>query len=418
MMNMAEKVVLAYSGGLDTSVIGRWLVDEGYDVICVTADLGQKEDFKEAKRKALEDVGASKFVLKDVKREFVEDFIFPCIRTNAIYEGRYLMGTSMARPLIAKAQMEVAKKERAKYVSHGATGKGNDQVRFELSCYYLDPDIRIIAPWRDPAFLKKFKGRDDMIRYAKRNGIPVKATADKPWSSDPNIAHISYEAGKLEDPFWANPEEMFEMTVSPEKAPDKPTRVSIYFNDGTPTRVVNMSSSIEEYAEGSLELFTYLNEIGGENGIGRVDMVENRYVGIKSRGVYEAPAHTILRLAHMDIEGLTMDREVMHRRDEKITRLSEYIYNGYWFAPECRQLFAEMEMTQKNVTGMVRLDLYKGNVIIRGRKAPEECSLYEEGLASMHKEGGFDPTASTGFIKTNATRLKTFSRREQKLKSK
>src|SRR3989338_8089761 len=297
---MKQKVVLAYSGGLDTSVILKWLVNKGFDVAAFIADLGQNEDFNAAKEKALK-VGASKVYVEDLKEEFVTDFIFPAIRANAVYEGKYLLGTSLARPLIAKKQIEIAKKENAEFVSHGATGKGNDQVRFELTYMALNPKIKIIAPWKDAEFLAQFKGRSDMIDYAAKNGIPVKATKKAPYSTDPNLMHISYEAGVLEDPMYTLPEEAFEMTVSPKKAPDKETKLVIEFKQGIPVKAEDKTNKITKTKP--LELFSYLNKVGGENGIGRIDIVEDRFVGMKSRGVYETPAGTILRKAHLDIEG-------------------------------------------------------------------------------------------------------------------
>jgi argininosuccinate synthase len=404
-----EKVVLAYSGGLDTSVILKWLVEAGYEVIAFAADLGQKENFKAVREKALK-TGASKVYIEDLKEELVTDFIFPVLKANAVYEGRYLLGTSLARPLVAKKQIEIAKKEKAKFVSHGATGKGNDQVRFELTYHTLYPGIQVIAPWKEDEFLKKFQGRQDLIKYAKQNGIPVKATKDKPWSSDPNLMHISYEAGILEDPSYRPSEGMFEMTVSPRKAPNKETRLYIDFKKGIPVRIKNLDSGTVKTKP--LELFTYLNEVGGKNGVGRIDMVENRFVGIKSRGVYETPAGTILLIAHRDLEGLTMDREVMHLRDGFMPKFAELVYYGFWFSPEMEILRVMIDKTQEFVTGRVYLSLYKGNIQVIGRES--KYSLYDEAQSSMDKAGGFDQRDSKGFIKINAIRLINSELRKKK----
>jgi len=397
---MKQKIILAYSGGLDTSIILKWLIDKGYEVIAYIADLGQKEDFVAAKEKALK-IGASKVYIEDLKEEFVTDYIFPAIKANAIYEGRYLLGTALARPLIAKKQIEIAKKENAKYVSHGATGKGNDQVRFELSYYALDPEIKVIAPWKMKEFLNEFKGRDDMIAYAKKYGIEVKATVDKPYSEDENLFHISHEAGILEDPLNEAGEDVYSKTSSPENAPDKLTKIMIEFKDGIPIKVKNLEDGTIKTKP--LELFTYLNELGSKNGIGRMDMVENRFVGIKSRGVYETPGGTILNIAHKDIEGIAMDREVMRLRDTISAKLSELIYYGFWFSPEMDFLMAAIDKSQEIIDGEVYLKLYKGNVYVTARQS--SASLYDEKLSSMQIEGGFNQQDSEGFIKINAIRL-------------
>ncbi len=406
-----EKVVLAYSGGLDTSVILHWLIQKGYDVIAFTADLGQPgEDFKALKEKALK-IGASKVYIEDVKEEFVKDFIFPAIRANAVYEGRYLLGTSLARPLTAKTQIEIAKKEGATAVAHGATGKGNDQVRFELTYHVLFPGVKVIAPWKDEEFLNKFQGRSDEIKYAKEHGIPVKATKEDPWSSDENIMHISYESGELEDPMRRPRERMFESTASPQEAPDKETKIEIEFTKGNPTKVTNLEDGTVK--QEALELFTYLNELGGKNAIAREDMVENRFVGIKSRGVYETRAATILSKAHRDLEGLVMDREVMHLRDSLIPKFAETIYYGFWYSPEMEVLRVFFDKTQEYVSGKVRLALYKGNVMSIGRES--SLSLYDQAQSSMDVAGGFEPKNSIGFIKTQAIRLINYVLRNKKL---
>lgn len=404
-----EKLVLAYSGGLDTSVILHWFLDKGYDVIAYLADLGQKEDLKAAEQKALK-IGASKVYIKDVRQEFVEDFIFPAIRANAVYEGRYLMGTSLARPLIAKHQVEIARKEKATAVAHGATGKGNDQVRFELTYHVLSPGIKIVSPWKDEEFLKRFQGRPDLIDYAKTHGIPVKATKAEPWSSDPNLMHISYEAGELEDPARRHRDTMFEMTVPPKDAPDRETLLEIDFEKGNPVRVHNPGDGVTKTTP--LEILAYLNEVGGRNGVGIIDMVENRFVGIKSRGVYETPGGTILHAAHRDLEGITMDREVMHLRDSLIPRFAELVYYGFWYSPEMEFLRAAFDKSQEYVSGKVRVALYKGNVSIAGRESP--YSLYDQAMSSMDVAGGYNPKDAVGFIKINALRLIASALRKEK----
>jgi len=396
-----KKVVLAYSGGLDTSVILKWLVNKGYEVICFVGNVGQKEDFTAVKRKALK-TGASKVYVEDIRQEFVEGFIFPALRGQALYEGRYLLGTSLARYPLAKKQIEIAQKEKAQYVSHGATGKGNDQVRFELTYLALNPDIKIISPWKEPEFLQEFKGRGDLLKFAKKSGIPVTATKKKPYSEDENLMHISHEAGILEDPLFEPTESIFSRTTSPKNAPNKETKIEIHFKDGNPVKVVNKNDKTAKTK--SLELFLYLNELGSKNGIGRVDMVENRYIGIKSRGIYETPGATILWAAHRDLEGIAMDKEVMHLRDSLIPKFSELIYNGFWYSPEMDFLLAAFNRSQEAIDGKVLLSLYKGNVRILGRYS--KTSLYDQKFSSMEVEGGFDATDSRGFININAIRLK------------
>jgi argininosuccinate synthase len=395
-----EKVVLAYSGGLDTSVILRWLLNKGYDVIAYVADVGQEEDFEKVREKALK-TGASRVYVEDLKREFVTDYIFPIIKANALYEGRYLLGTAIARPLIAKKQVEIANLENASWVSHGATGKGNDQVRFELSYYALKPGVQVLAPWKDAEFLGEFKGRSDLIRYAEQYGIPVQATEGKPYSEDENLFHISHEAGILEDPSLEPAKDVYSRTVDPENAPDRPARIIIEFKDGVPVRVENADDGTVE--TDPLVLFIYLNRLGSAHGVGRVDMVENRFVGIKSRGIYETPGGTILHTAHKDIEGVAMDREVMRLRDMLTAKLSELIYYGFWFSPEMDFLMAAIDKSQEIIDGKVHLKLYKGNVFVTGRESTS--SLYDQDLSSMHIEGGFNQTDSAGFIKINAIRL-------------
>lgn len=400
MSTTKQKIVLAYSGGLDTSVILRWLIDKNYEVIAYIADVGQADDFEQAKEKALQ-IGASEVFIEDLKEEFVTDYIFPAIKANAIYENRYLLGTALARPLIAKRQIEIAEATNAEYVSHGATGKGNDQVRFELSYYALNPMIKVFAPWKDKEFLSQFKGRTDMLNYAELKGIPVKASLKKPYSEDDNLLHISHEAGILEDPEFKPGSDILSKIVSPMDAPDKQTRISIQFKDGIPVKVHNMEDDTIETKP--LELFNYLNKLGCENGIGLLDIVENRFVGIKSRGVYESPGATILYTAHMDIEGIAMDREVLKLRNMLSPIFSELAYNGFWFSPEMDFLMAAMNKSQEVIDGEVYLTLYKGNVMVNGRKSPS--SLYDKKLSSMDIEGGFDQKDSEGFIKINAIRL-------------
>jgi argininosuccinate synthase len=343
--------------------------------------------------------------VEDVKKEFVTDFVFPAIKGNAVYEGKYLLGTSLARPLIAKKQIEIAQKEGTNIVSHGATGKGNDQVRFEMTYYVLMPDVEILSPWKDKEFLDQFQGRSDMIDYAKQHGIPVPVSKDKPYSSDDNLMHISYEAGVLEDPQFTPKKDMFLKTVDPEDAPDKAEEISISFTDGIPVMLSCGGKKITD----PQKLFEKANELAGKHGIGRVDLVENRFVGMKSRGVYETPGGTILMTAHLDLEGLTMDREVKKIRDGLIPTYAHLIYNGFWYAPEMELLKTMVDKSQECVTGTVYLKLYKGNVFVQGRKSPE--SLYDEKIASMDEHGGYDQEDAKGFIKLNALRLKASANR-------
>jgi len=388
-----NKVVLSYSGGLDTSVIIKWLI-ETYEaeVIAFTADLGQGEELEPCREKAINS-GASKIFIEDLQEEFAADFIFPMMRASAIYEGVYLLGTSIARPLIAKKQVEVAEKEGADAIAHGATGKGNDQVRFELTAFALKPDIQIVAPWRE----WEFKSRSDLIEYAAKHGIPVPVTAEKPYSMDRNLLHLSFEGGILEDPWSEPPEDMFLLTVSPEKAPDKSTYVEIDFQEGNAVAVDG------ERMTPATVMHT-LNRLGGENGIGRVDLVENRFVGMKSRGVYETPGGTILFIAHRAMESITMDREVMHLRDSLIPRYSEMVYYGFWFSPEREMLQTMVDASQQTVNGTVRVKLYKGNCTVVGRKS--EDSLYNPDLATFEEDEVYNQKDAEGFIRLNALRLR------------
>jgi len=392
MADKIKKVVLAYSGGLDTSVAIHWLrATYRCEVIAFCADLGQGEDLEAIRKKALA-TGASKVYTEDLREVFAKDYLFPMLRANAVYEGGYLLGTSIARPLIAKAQMEVARREKADAVAHGATGKGNDQVRFELTYLSIDPQIRIIAPWRE----WMLDSRQALIDYARKYKIPVTATKTKPYSMDRNLFHISYEGGILEDPWAAPPEEMFLLTVSPQKAPDRPETIEIAYDGGNPVAVDGKKRS-------PAALIAWLNERGGHHGIGRADLVENRYVGIKSRGVYETPGGTILQAAHRAVESITMDREVMHLRDSLIPQYAELVYNGYWFSPEREMLQSAMDAAQKNVSGTVRLTLYKGNGTIAGRKS--DRSLYDPELATFETDTVYNQRLAEGFIRLNALRL-------------
>ncbi|KAL2919142.1 argininosuccinate synthetase [Polyrhizophydium stewartii] len=404
------RVLLAYSGGLDTSCILAWLIEQGYEVMAYMANIGQEEDFEAARVKAL-GIGATKVFIEDLRAEFVEDLVWPCTQANLLYEGVYLLGTSIARPVIARKQIEIARREGCDYVSHGCTGKGNDQVRFELGYYALHPGIKVIAPWRDPAFFERFPGRQALLAYAAERGIPVAQTAAKPWSTDENLYHISFEAGILENPDTTPPKDMWKLTVDPEDAPNTPDRITIHFQNGKPVRVENAADGTSE--TDPLALFLYLNAMGRKHGVGRIDIVENRFIGIKSRGCYETPGGTILRAAHVDLEGLTLDREVRRLKDGLTQKLAEIVYNGFWFSAEREFLMAGVEHSQRAVNGAVKIKLYKGNVIIEGRSSP--TSLYDEKIASMDEAGGFNPSDSEGFIKIQAIRLKAYVAQQQQI---
>ena len=409
----AMKIVLAYSGGLDTSVILSW-IQEKYqaEVVAYCANIGQEEELKGLDAKARK-TGASKCYIADLQEEFARDFIFPMIHAGAIYEGQYYLGTSIARPLIAKGMIDVARKEKAQALAHGATGKGNDQVRFELTAAALAPDLQVIAPWRDSSFREQFPGRTEMIDYCASKKVPVQASAKKPYSMDRNLLHISFEAGILEDPwmdaFAPGNKDMFKLSVAPEDAPNKPEYVTLDFVKGNCVAVNGKTLS-------PLGVMRALNKLGGKHGVGRVDMVENRYVGMKSRGVYETPGGAILHYAHRQMETLTMDREVMHLRDSLIPRYSELVYYGYWFAPERVALQAFVTESQKNVTGTVRVKLYKGNVLVAGRKSP--VSLYNPAIATMEADPtkAYNQDDATGFIRLNGLRLKVAAQVHQKKK--
>jgi argininosuccinate synthase len=410
MSEAKPKLILAYSGGLDTSVILKWLCEKGFDVVAFCANVGQfEEDFSAVQAKALA-VGASKCIVSDLRKEYVDGYVFEAIKCNALYEGRYLLGTSIARPCIAKEMMRIAKEENAIYIAHGATGKGNDQVRFEMCAQALSPTIQCVAPWRDAEFIESFKGRSDLLAYCQKHEIPVDAKPKANYSVDENLFHTSYESGQLEDAMCGPDDSMFKMTVSPKDAPDTPEVVQIEFEKGIPVKITNMGDGTVH--TDSLELFLYCNMIAGKHGIGRIDIVENRFVGIKSRGVYETPGGTLLRTAHMDLEGITVDREVKRISETLSLEFSRLCYNGFWFAPEMDLIRYSMDFAQRDVDGLVEIELYKGNCTVRGRKSAK--ALYNADLASMDIEGGgtafdYNPADANGFIRINAVRLKTYA---------
>ncbi len=392
-----KKVVLAYSGGLDTSVILKWLIEEyGVEVVAYTADIGQGDEVESARTKALQ-TGAVEAIAENLTEEFVTDFVFPALRANAVYEWYYLLGTSLARPVITKGLIRVAEETGADAISHGATGKGNDQVRFELSAYALKPDIKVIAPWRE----WKLRSRADCVAYAKRHGIPIPVTPEKPYSTDANLLHISYEGGVLENPWEAPPPGMFNMTADPEVAPDQPEWITIGYEEGNPV-------SVDGEALAPVELLRRLNEMGGRHGIGRVDIVENRFVGMKSRGVYETPGGTILHHAHKAVESITLDREVAHLRDELVPRYAEMVYNGFWFAPEREALQAFMDDVQRRVSGEARLKLYKGQVYVEGRRS-DAFGLYDQATVTFEEDDVYEQADASGFIRLQALRLRTLA---------
>jgi len=388
-----NKIILAYSGGLDTSVMLHWLKEQyKCEVVCYCADVGQGDELTGLEDKAISS-GASKLYVEDLREDFVVNYVWPAVKANAVYEGVYLLGTSLARPVIAKRQIEIARIEGADAVAHGATGKGNDQVRFELTYYALEPDIKVVAPWRD----WEFKGRSDLIAYAEKHGIPVTATHAKPYSTDRNLMHVSYEGGILEDPWAEPPEEIFQITSSPELARGEAEYIEISFERGVPVAINGESKD-------AVALLEALNQTGGDHGIGRVDLVENRFVGMKSRGVYETPGVTILQAAHRALESITLDREVMRLRDSLSVKFAESIYYGFWFAPEFELMRRMVDETQVDVTGDVRLKLYKGNAIVVGRRAAK--SLYNEKLATFEADDIYNQRDAEGFIKLNALRLR------------
>ncbi|KAK3785781.1 hypothetical protein RRG08_031016 [Elysia crispata] len=399
------KVVLAYSGGLDTSTILVWLQEQGYQVVAYLANIGQDEDFEAVKEKALK-FGALKMVIPDLREEFVTDYIWPAIQGNAMYEDRYLLGTALARPLIAKAMVKVAVEEGAQFVSHGATGKGNDQIRFELGAYALQPDIKVISPWRMPEFFTRFPGRNELFTYAEEKGIPLPVTPKTPWSMDANLMHISYESGVLENPDHHAPDGLYNMTVDPEKAPEEGEVIELEFKKGCAVRVTNVAAAVTK--TNPLDVFVYLNELGGKHSIGRVDLVENRSIGMKSRGIYETPGGTILIEAHTDIEIFTMDREMRRIKRDLDLQFGDQVYKGFWFSPECEFTRKCIALSQECVEGVVTMKLYKGRVYILGRRS--ELSLYNEELVSMNVQGDYEPTDAGGFIKINSLRLKEYAR--------
>ncbi|RKF84151.1 Argininosuccinate synthase [Golovinomyces cichoracearum] len=401
------KVCLAYSGGLDTSCILAWLIEKGYDVVCFMADVGQEEDFEAAKAKSLK-IGAVACHIENLRQEFIEQLCFPAIQCNAIYENVYLLGTdsrtSLARPVIARAQIRVAQQEGCIAVSHGCTGKGNDQVRFELAYYALQPKIKVIAPWRLPEFYERFAGRNDLLDYAEKAGIPVTSTKSKPWSMDENLAHCSYEAGILEDPDVTPPAEMWKLTNDVISAPEEPEEFTLVFERGLPKKIINKQKTITN----SVDLFSEINAIARRHGIGRIDIVENRFIGIKSRGCYETPGLTCLRMAHIDLEGLVLDREVRALRDQFLTfNYAKILYNGLYFSPEREFLESSIIESQKSVNGQVRCRVYKGNFIVLGRSSDTE-TLYDASESSMDEIGDFSPVDTTGFISIQAIRLKKY----------
>ncbi|EFX86402.1 hypothetical protein DAPPUDRAFT_187509 [Daphnia pulex] len=404
-MSKNERVILAYSGGLDTSCILVWLIQEGYDVICYLANIGQNEDFGAAEAKAM-CLGAKKIIIEDLRENFIDDYVWPSIRAGLIYEDRYLLGTSLARPCIASGLVRAAIRENANFISHGATGKGNDQVRFELACYSLHPTVQIIAPWRLPEFFSRFAGRQALFEFAAANNIPLPVTPKNPWSCDANLMHISYESGILENPDQEAPETLYQMTSALETSPNDPTVLEITFDKGNPVSLKNTKTN--EVVTEPLTLFTRLNEIAGRHGVGRIDIVENRFLGLKSRGIYETPAGTVLYQAHLDLEALTMDREVRKIKQNLQQKMADLVYCGFWFSPEFDFIRQCVDASQKCVDGTVRVSLFKGQVRILGRRS--QNSLYNQELVSMDEHGGYDPVDAGGFIRAHAVRLKEYYR--------
>lgn len=404
------KVILAYSGGLDTSVILKWLSEKGFDVICFCANVGQfEEDFSAIQAKAVA-CGALKCVVTDLRSDFVENYVFEAVKCNAVYESRYLLGTSLARPCISKEMIRIARAEGALYVAHGATGKGNDQVRFEMCQQALAPEITTLAPWRDAEFIERFKGRQDLLAYCTQHGIPVDAKPKANYSIDENLFHTSYESGMLEDAACGPDDDMFKMTNSPKEAPEESERVLLEFKHGVPVKITNLNDQTTKTSP--LDIFLYCNQVAGKHGIGRIDIVENRFVGIKSRGVYETPGGTLLRAAHLDLEGVCLDREVKRIGEHLSGEFARLCYNGFWFAPEMDLVRYSLDYAQRDVEGTVEIELYKGNVTVCGRKSDK--SLYNADLASMDIEGGgeafdYNPADSQGFIRINSVRLKTYA---------
>lgn len=404
-------VVLAYSGGLDTSCILAWLIEQGYNVVTYMANVGQEEDFEAARKKALT-IGASKVVIDDVRAQFVKDFIWPAVGAGLIYESRYLLGTSLARPCISQGLVHVAQKEKAQFISHGATGKGNDQIRFELSCYALWPQVKVLAPWRIESFTKRFQGRQDLLQYAASHSIPVPVTPKEPWSMDANLMHISYESGVLENPAEPAPDGIFHLTADPQHAPETPCKLQINFENGMPLSLKNLTEDGPVETD-PLKIFTTLNQIGGRHGVGRIDIVENRFIGLKSRGVYETPGGTILHAAHTELETFCLDREVLRLKTFLRDKMADYVYNGFWFSPECEFVRESIALSQRYVTGWVQVELYKGSVRVLARNSP--VTLYNQTLVTMDQHGDFQPNDATGFINIHAIRLREFHRLKAQL---
>ncbi|KAL4709781.1 hypothetical protein ACJJTC_001235 [Scirpophaga incertulas] len=403
-----ELVILAYSGGLDTSCILKWLIQKNYNVVCYMADIGQNENFEMAKQKA-KSIGAVDVIVEDLREEFVKNYMLPAIQMGLVYESRYYLGTSLARPCISVGIVNAARKAGAKYISHGATGKGNDQIRFELSVYSLWPDCQVIAPWRLPEFFNTFQGRSDLIEFAQKQNIPVSATPKEPWSTDENIMHISYESGVLEDPSAVPPLGIYKMTRDLKNTEDYPCVIDIHFKKGIPVQIQVPSGQEKALViTDALTMVQTLNKIGGQHGVGRIDIVENRYLGLKSRGLYETPAGTILHMAHLDLEAYAVDREILRVKKYLQDKMADFVYNGYWFSPEADYVKKCLKDSQDAVNGSVTLQIFKGNVIILARKS--EISLYNQELVSMDVAGGFSPEDSTGFININALRLKEHAR--------
>eukprot|EP00118_Oscarella_pearsei_P025629 m.308497 g.308497 ORF g.308497 m.308497 type:complete len:417 (+) comp44109_c0_seq1:93-1343(+) len=407
----AKRVLLAYSGGLDTSCILVWLKEQGYQVICYMADIGQEEDMEAAKAKAIS-LGAEKIYIEDLREEFVTEFVFPAVQANAVYEDRYLLGTALARPCIARKHIEIAKKEGARYVSHGATGKGNDQIRFEMTYYALYPEVEVIAPWKMPEFFNRFEGRTALLEYAESRKIPLPVTKEKPYSTDENLMHISYEGGILEDPAAPSSSDIFKRTCDPESSPDKAETIEIEFKNGVPVKVTNLDDGTVK--DKPLDLFLYLNSVGSRHGIGRIDIVENRFIGMKSRGLYETPGGHILLAAHLDIENVTLDRELRKIKQGLSIKFAEQVYQGYWWAPECEFTRFCIAKSQEDVEGKVRLSLFKGQVYIRARES--KTSLYDKELVSFDQLGHYNPEDAAGFVKVIALRVREYHARRSVLK--
>ncbi|CAB3372562.1 Hypothetical predicted protein [Cloeon dipterum] len=410
----ANSVILAYSGGLDTSCILAWLVEKGFQVTAYLADIGQEEDYVAVRKNALL-LGAKEIVIDDLKSEFVCEFAWPGVACGLRYEGRYLLGTSLARPVICKGLVRAALERNIGHFAHGATGKGNDQVRFELGCAALAPHLKAIVPWRDAEFTRRFKGRQDLIAYAKAKGFPVPATPAAPYSTDANLLHISYESGMLEDPAVSAPKGIFNMTTDPEDAPDVAQDIEIGFEKGLPTSVKVLPDGAE-VSKSPVELFTILNAVAGKHGVGRIDIVENRFIGLKSRGVYESPGMTVLFLAHLDLETFCLDREVLKAMRGLKDSMTDFVYNGFWFSPECNYVRDCLLRGQNDVNGKVKVRLFKGSVSVLSRKDSGSGSLYNQALVSMDEEGGFTPSDSTGFINCHALRLREYARYRSNLK--